>query len=207
MWARAVVVVAAGFTAPFRAHVPVLHRRLFLAPAAGRARAAHSAPQETVRAADAAERVAVPAPQPTRRAVLAGLAAAVAPTAAHAFEAAPAVGSPFEWSALWDTRGSAAVQQPKRTGLRTEEVAAILETDLKEGKYILTGALTPEIFADDCRFVDPNNAVNGLAKYRKALSFLFRPEESTLQDVRVSVTSDKSAITAQYTASGVLNKE
>ena len=132
------------------------------------------------------------------------MAAAVAPTAAHAFEAAPAVGSPFEWSALWDTRGSAAVQQPKRTGLRTEEVAAILETDLKEGKYILTGALTPEIFADDCRFVDPNNAVNGLAKYRKALSFLFRPEESTLQDVRVSVTSDKSAITAQYTASGVL---
>ena len=25
MWARALVVVAAGFTAPFRAHVPVLH--------------------------------------------------------------------------------------------------------------------------------------------------------------------------------------
>lgn len=45
------------------------------------------------------------------------------------------------------------------------------------GKYILTGNLTTAVFADDCRFEDPNNAVSGLARYRQALSVLFDPEE------------------------------
>ena len=53
-----------------------------------------------------------------------------------------------------------------------------LPAKIDQGKYILTGNLTSEIFADDCRFVDPNNAVEGLAKYRQALALLFDPAEA-----------------------------
>ena len=54
------------------------------------------------------------------------------------------------------------------TGVAPDELAATLARDLAEGKYILTGNLTSALFADDCRFVDPNNAVSGLARYRQA---------------------------------------
>ena len=72
-----------------------------------------------------------------------------------------------------------------------------------QGKYILTGDLTASIFAHDCRFVDPNNAVDGLAKYRQALSFLFDPLES---DLRLSelVVEDGKRLRARYVASGTL---
>ena len=56
----------------------------------------------------------------------------------------------------------------------------MLAEDLTQRKYIVTGDLTPSLFADDCSFVDPNNAVRGLGRYRKALSFLFEPAASRL---------------------------
>jgi hypothetical protein len=40
----------------------------------------------------------------------------------------------------------------KRTGLTVEEVARVLERDLAQGQYFVTGDLTREVFADDCRF-------------------------------------------------------
>ena len=110
--------------------------------------------------------------------------------------------SPFEWSALW--KGVEADPEPKRTGLATSEVAKILENDLATRKYILTGDLTTTIFSETARFVDPNNAVEGLNKYRQALSLLFRPEESTVEDVVVTVGADARSVKAEYTARGVL---
>ena len=47
-----------------------------------------------------------------------------------------------------------------------------------KGGYPISGDLTPEIFRDDCRFVDPTNDVTSPAKYRKALTILFDPNES-----------------------------
>jgi hypothetical protein len=55
---------------------------------------------------------------------------------------------------------------------------------------------------DDCSFVDPNNAVTGLAKYRKALSFLFDPQQSDVYDVSGRVTTN--GIEVDYVATGVL---
>ena len=126
--------------------------------------------------------------------------------AASTISARPALAdlatSPFEWSGLW--KGVAADPEPKRTGLAATELAKILETDLATRKYILTGDLTTTIFSESCRFVDPNNAVEGLNKYRQALSLLFQPEESTVQDVVVSVAADGRSVQADYTARGVL---
>ena len=78
----------------------------------------------------------------------------------------------------------------------------MLAEDLTERKYIVTGDLTPSLFADDCSFVDPNNAVRGLARYRKALSFLFEPAASRLGEVDVRVV-DATTIQACYVAGGV----
>ena len=39
----------------------------------------------------------------------------------------------------------------KLTGLSDDQVKAILAKDLDEGQYFVTGNLTKEIFADDCR--------------------------------------------------------
>ena len=112
----------------------------------------------------------------------------------------PAHAAPFEWTFLYNSGPPPA---PKQRSLPPSELAAILERDLRQNKYILTGDLTPSIFADDCRFVDPNNAVNGLAKYQQALSLLFNPELSALEDVQVSVGEGRT-IVADYTATGEL---
>ena len=135
-----------------------------------------------------------------RRLLVAGITAAS--LSAPPARAATSGTTPFEWSGLW--RGVATDLAPKQTGLGTSEVAKILKSDLESRKYILTGDLTTSIFSDDCRFVDPNNAVTGLAKYREALSLLFRPDESTIDDVVVRVTADGRRVEADYTARGVL---
>lgn len=112
------------------------------------------------------------------------------------------IDTPFDWSFAYgrDTSGKEA---PKQTGLTSEAVANILRKDLSTGKYILTGDLTPSVFRGDCHFEDPNNAVDGLAKYRQALSLLFDPLESTLQVSSLRATGP-STIEADYVASGTL---
>lgn len=58
-----------------------------------------------------------------------------------------------------------AVGGEKRTGLSAEEVAAVLERDLREGQYFVTGDLTREIFADDCRCVgEPASCAASIAR-------------------------------------------
>ena len=136
-----------------------------------------------------------------RRALVASVSAAALSTR-PACPARADLSTPFEWSGVW--RGVAADPAPKQTGLAASELAKVLEVDLAQKKYILTGALTPSIFSEACRFEDPNNAVTGLNKYRQALSLLFEPEASTVKDVTVSVAADGRSVIADYTARGVL---
>ena len=124
---------------------------------------------------------------------------------AHAFEAAaPRIGSPFDWSAAWGRSTGSVGAPPKQRGLTPEKVAQILQNDLADSKYVLTGSLTPSIFSDDCHFEDPNNAVDGLAKYVEALGFLFDPAQSELTLLDIHVGADGNTIEADYVASGVL---
>ncbi|GFR48705.1 hypothetical protein Agub_g10661 [Astrephomene gubernaculifera] len=96
------------------------------------------------------------------------------------------------------------VGDAKRTGLTTEEVAAILSRDLAEGKYFVTGRLTKEIFADDCRFVDPTNDVRGLSRYLTALGVLFDPRVSKVELLGIRVSGPRS-IEADWRLGGYLN--
>mmetsp|Transcript_28878 Transcript_28878/g.68050 ORF Transcript_28878/g.68050 Transcript_28878/m.68050 type:complete len:219 (-) Transcript_28878:31-687(-) len=133
-----------------------------------------------------------------RRCGLGGLTSLMLGSAARA-EDRPVVQRPFEWSFLWKDNPE---DGAKRRGLRPAELADILRRDLGDGKYILTGNLTAAIFANDCRFVDPNNAVTGLAQYRQALALLFDPSESFLNLEDVVVVD--GGIQAKYVAGGTL---
>lgn len=67
----------------------------------------------------------------------------------------------------------ASIGGEKRRGLPLSALADILSNDLVNGAhgrggYFVSGDLTPEIFADDCRFADPTNDVRSLSKYVKA---------------------------------------
>ena len=142
-------------------------------------------------------RRAVPPISTSRRLAASALATSVLPA-----NAAGLVDKPFEWSVAYGVAKSDAA--PKRTGLSLAELAKILEVDLSDGNYILTGNMTTSIFRDDARFQDPNNAVDGLSRYQTALSLLFRPEESGLEDVRVSVNAATTTIEVDYVAYGIL---
>ena len=139
------------------------------------------------------------APALTRRSLLGCLVASSGrPSGAAATQP---LGPAFDWTLLW--QGDIEDSSPKRTGLTVSQVSEILTRDLSEKQYILTGNLSPEIFRDDCTFVDPNNAVKGLSKYRQALSFLFDPEQSEVHAVRGTISAS-GKLEVNYIASGVL---
>ena len=74
-----------------------------------------------------------------------------------------------------------------------------------KGGYPISGDLTPEIFRDDCRFVDPTNDVTSLAKYRKALTILFDPNESSVTLIKGPVVDEaKRTISATVRSVGTL---
>lgn len=75
---------------------------------------------------------------------------------------------------------------PKTRNLSLTELADRLTSDLShgaagQGGYIVSGDLSTDIFLDDCTFVDPNNRVNSLSQYKRALSILFDPKQSCIQ--------------------------
>jgi hypothetical protein len=95
------------------------------------------------------------------------------------------------------------VGSAKLTNLLPEEVANILARNLRDGQYFVTGDLTPEIFADDCRFKDPTNDVRGLRRYLTALSLLFDANYSRVQLLDIQVTGPYT-IEARWTLGGYL---
>lgn len=97
-----------------------------------------------------------------------------------------------------DTIGGPKLQQPS-----LKQVREILARDLAEGQYFVTGDLTPEVFADDCRFVDPTNDVTGLSRYRKALTILFDPARSEVRLKQISI-SGPATVEADWSLGGVL---
>eukprot|EP00747_Dinoflagellata_sp_TGD_P170513 gnl/TRDRNA2_/TRDRNA2_202271_c0_seq1.p1 gnl/TRDRNA2_/TRDRNA2_202271_c0~~gnl/TRDRNA2_/TRDRNA2_202271_c0_seq1.p1 ORF type:complete len:283 (+),score=48.36 gnl/TRDRNA2_/TRDRNA2_202271_c0_seq1:63-911(+) len=89
-----------------------------------------------------------------------------------------------------------------------QALAALLEHDVlygatEKGGYFISGDIRPEIFADDCRFVDPTNDVASLARYKKALEILFDPRKSEISLLQKPVV-DGEFINAEIASSGVL---
>jgi len=119
---------------------------------------------------------------------------------AHALQLAP-LGKPVH------------VGGEKRVGVSVKEVREILERDLQpieklsdgtfKGAYFVTGNLTPEIFEDDCAFIDPTNTTKSLSKYMNALKILFDPETSSVDLKSIDIVDDHT-IVGVYDCEGYL---
>lgn len=98
----------------------------------------------------------------------------------------------------------------KRTGMALEDLAKVLARDVAagatgKGGYFISGDLSPEVFRDDCRFVDPTNDVSSLSRYKTALGILFDPQESKVELLSgPKVDAERRTIKAQVRSSGVL---
>ncbi|KAJ8908537.1 hypothetical protein NDN08_005243 [Rhodosorus marinus] len=93
----------------------------------------------------------------------------------------------------------------KRTKLSTEQVFEILRDDFLVNKYYITGALTSQIYRDDCFFdsPDPDLPIRDLKKYRDAASNLFNRRLSRCDLLSIEIVEDK-LIVAEWRLEGVL---
>ena len=67
------------------------------------------------------------------------------------------------------------------------------------------GDISTNIFRDDCEFTDPTNSVSSLAKYQKALTILFDPEQSFVELVTpLEINVKTREITGRIRSGGVL---
>lgn len=102
----------------------------------------------------------------------------------------------------------------KTQNLPMVELAALVQKDWlgkrpHAGKgYYVTGALTPEIYDEECLFdgPDPDMPVRGLRKYLVSASQLFDTQRSRADLIRpIEYDIDKGVITATWRIQGVLN--
>ena len=152
---------------------------------------------------------------PTRRRVLRQAAAVAAAPAAPALAATELPPSVRKYTALAplgpadrQIGGAKRICLPDVLPECLPLLAKQLERDLERGAtgkggYPISGDLSPEIFRDDCRFVDPTNDVTSLAKYQKALTILFDPSASSVRVVAPPAV-DGAVIRATIRSEGVL---
>ena len=98
----------------------------------------------------------------------------------------------------------------KLLNLSLQDIANRLSNDLSSGAtnkggYFISGDLSPELFRDDCTFVDPTNSVSSLSRYRNALAILFDPNDSYVELLDIFVDeSQPNVIKAKIRSGGVL---
>jgi hypothetical protein len=94
--------------------------------------------------------------------------------------------------------------------LSLNALAAALAHDVVEGAhgrggYFVSADIAPELFADDCLFIDPTNSVASLARYTKALTLLFEPSLSTVALLEGPVVNEAArTIGVRVRSGGVL---
>lgn len=137
-----------------------------------------------------------------------------APCAASAVVTLPAFAAPFDvrrYTALAPLGPADARLGSDKLRLPLGELAATLARDVSvgahgRGGYFVSADLTPEIFADDCDFVDPTNSVKSLSKYVKALKILFDPALSSCALVEGPIIDEGArTVRARVRSAGVLN--
>jgi beta-phosphoglucomutase-like phosphatase (HAD superfamily) len=106
--------------------------------------------------------------------------------------------------------GSPRATRSKLKDLSLRDIAARLSNDLTNGAtgaggYFVSGDLNPELFRDDCVFVDPTNSVASLSRYRNALRILFDPSQSAVRLIEPLVVNEKDrTISGKVRSWGVL---
>lgn len=84
-----------------------------------------------------------------------------------------------------------------------QEIKQTIDRDFQDGQYYVTGKLTKDLYAPDCRFKDPTTDVKGVEPYTKAVAALFDPEVSKA-DLISSEVSGSNSITLRWRLEGKL---
>jgi hypothetical protein len=137
----------------------------------------------------------------SRRSVL--LATIVSTAIASSSSSSTALAAP-PTLALYENPSNTRVGGTKRRDLSSDALRDTLTNDIAINQYFVTGKLTEEIFADDCRFIDPTTNVKGLSRYLRALSALFDPERSRVELVGELRRTSRDVIEGDYIAEGYL---
>ncbi|KAI5063993.1 hypothetical protein GOP47_0020663 [Adiantum capillus-veneris] len=99
--------------------------------------------------------------------------------------------------------GCSMATQPKNMHLPVEEIKDIIENDIRNGQYYVTGDLTQSIYEDDCRFVDPTTDIRGVDKYVAAIKLLFDPNMSRHELTSINLI-DPNTIQVRWKLEGYL---
>ncbi|MCO5594803.1 hypothetical protein L7F22_048837 [Adiantum nelumboides] len=100
-------------------------------------------------------------------------------------------------------QGPSLATQPKNVHLPIEKIKDVIENDIKNGQYYVTGDLTKAIYEDDCRFVDPTTDLRGVDKYVAAIKLLFDPNLSRHELASIDLV-DSNTIRARWKLEGYL---
>jgi len=101
---------------------------------------------------------------------------------------------------------SASSGATKTTKMKTtaERYVDTLTDDLANKRYFFTGDLTTEIFADECRFIDPTTNVKGVERYLRAVRVLFDDSRSSVRLLAPLRLTSPTTIEGDYVAEGYL---
>eukprot|EP00250_Pteridium_aquilinum_P014796 c22203_g3_i4 orf=23-598(+) len=100
-------------------------------------------------------------------------------------------------------QSSSLAAQPKDLHLSIAKIKDIIESDIRNGQYYVTGDLTQAIYEDDCRFVDPTTDIRGVDKYVAAVRLLFDPNSSHHELISIDLIGP-STIQAKWKLEGYL---
>jgi len=95
---------------------------------------------------------------------------------------------------------------PKIQKKSLEELAAILDYELYEKEWFVTGIVNPIYFADDFEFQDPDVKIDGIEEYAKGVNKLFDQVSSRADIISTVVnTTIPDTITVTWRLSGKVN--
>lgn len=92
---------------------------------------------------------------------------------------------------------------PKTPILDIERLARILDAELYEKQWFVTGNVVPQYFSNDFSFQDPDVQVNGIQEYARGVAKIF--DETCVADILSTVVSSSNTITCTWRLSGRVN--
>jgi len=95
---------------------------------------------------------------------------------------------------------------PKVRKLDLETLAAVLDYELYESEWFVTGKVNPGYFSDDFRFEDPDVKLEGIEKYARGVNTLFDQGTSRAEIISTVVSATTpNTITCTWRLSGRAN--
>lgn len=97
-------------------------------------------------------------------------------------------------------------EAPKISTVPIETLASMLDAELYEKEWFVTGNVNPIYFADEFEFQDPDVKLSGIEEYAKGVNKLFDQETSRAEIMSTVVSEDSpDTITVTWRLSGKVN--